>query len=47
MTPGGVIVFDDYNAVEGATRAADELCRELDGRLEKPPFYNVPSYIVV
>ena len=45
MVPGGLIVFDDYNAVEGATRAADELCQARDLQLRKLPFYNVPSFV--
>lgn len=45
MVPGGLIVFDDYNAVEGATRAADELCRARGVPLQKLPFYNVPSFV--
>ncbi len=45
MVPGGLIVFDDYNAVEGATRAADELCRALDRRLQKLSHYNVPAFL--
>ena len=47
MTPGGLIVFDDYNSVEGATRAADELCREHGLQPEKLPFYNVPAFVRV
>lgn len=47
MTPGGLIVFDDYNAVEGATRAADELCRTHGLQLRKLPFYNVPSFVKI
>lgn len=47
MTPGGLIVFDDYNAVEGATRAADELCRERGLKMKKLPFYNVPSFLEI
>lgn len=47
MTPGGLVVFDDYNAVEGATRAADELCRARGVSLQKIPFYNVPSFIEI
>lgn len=47
MTPGGMIVFDDYNAVEGATRAVDELCRAKGLQLEKLPFYNVPTFVRV
>lgn len=41
---GGLVVFDDYNSVEGATRAADELCKEHGLTLQKAPFYNVPAY---
>jgi len=47
MTPGGLIVFDDYNAVEGATRAADELCKSSALAIQKLPFYNVPSFVQV
>lgn len=47
MVSGGVIVFDDYNAVEGATRAADELCRKTNRHLEKLPFYTVPAFYKV
>jgi len=45
MTPGGLIVFDDYNAVEDATRAADELCRLEGLKLQKGTFYNVPAFV--
>jgi len=44
MSKNGLIVFDDYNAVEGATRAADEVSSELGYTLSKLPFYNVPSF---
>lgn len=47
MTPGGLIVFDDYNSVEGATRAADELCKSHNLQVLKLPFYNVPAFIKV
>lgn len=47
MIPGGLVVFDDYNAVEGATRAADELCRAQHAGLNKLPFYNVPSFVEI
>lgn len=45
MVPGGIVVFDDFNAVEGATRAAEELCAERDLAIQKLSFYNVPSYV--
>ncbi|MEI8362393.1 MAG: class I SAM-dependent methyltransferase [Betaproteobacteria bacterium] len=44
MIKGGIIVFDDYNSVEGATRAADELCKYTNQGLEKLPFYEVPAF---
>lgn len=47
MARGGLIVFDDYTSVEGATRAADELCARLDLRMAKLPFYTVPSFVTV
>ncbi|MCC6242664.1 MAG: class I SAM-dependent methyltransferase [Gemmatimonadaceae bacterium] len=47
MTPGGLIVFDDYNAVEGATRAADELVLEHGLTLQKSAYYNVPACVTI
>jgi hypothetical protein len=45
MVPSGIIVFDDYSAVEGATRVADELCRERGLTLHKLPYYTVPAFL--
>lgn len=48
MVRGGIVVFDDYTMVEGATRAADELCQRHGLRMEKlsncmiPAYFNVP-----
>ncbi|KWV90431.1 TylF/MycF/NovP-related O-methyltransferase [Erythrobacter sp. YT30] len=47
MVRGGLIVFDDYGVVEGATRAADEMCKALNTNLEKLPNYCVPSFLAV
>lgn len=47
MCKNGLVVFDDYNAVEGATRAADEISSHFDYPLSKLPFYNVPSFFQV
>ncbi|MGZ8216583.1 TylF/MycF/NovP-related O-methyltransferase [Methylomagnum sp.] len=47
MVPGGIVMFDDYNMVEGATRAADELARESGRPIEKLPFYEVPAFITM
>lgn len=46
LVKGGVVVIDDYNAVEGATRAADNFCRRKDITLRKLSLSRVPSYIV-
>lgn len=45
MVRGGLILFDDYGMVEGATRAADELARELGVTPQKLPHYQVPAFI--
>lgn len=47
MVRGGLVVFDDYGAVEGATRAAEEMCARHDLRLHKLGNYSVPSYAVI
>jgi len=47
MVKGGLIVVDDYNAVEGATRATDEFIAKENLSVEKLPFYNIPSFIRV
>jgi len=47
VVPGGLIVVDDYCAVEGATRAIDEACRERGWTVRKLPLNHAPSYIVV
>ncbi len=45
VVPGGVIMFDDYNAVSGETISADNFATLHKLRLEKLPFYNVPAFI--
>lgn len=47
LVPGGLIVFDDYTSVEGATRAADEFAKANGVKLEKLPYYSVPAFIRV
>jgi hypothetical protein len=43
---GGLLVLDDYTAVEGATRAVDAwLARHPSARIEKPPFAHVPAFL--
>lgn len=45
ITPGGLILFDDYGLVDGATRAADELVTRMRVPLEKTRFYAVPAFV--
>nr|WP_241214465.1 TylF/MycF/NovP-related O-methyltransferase [Vibrio alfacsensis] len=45
VVPGGLIVVDDYNAVEGATLAVDSFLSKKRLKLEKLPYYNVPAFI--
>ncbi|MBD8545141.1 TylF/MycF/NovP-related O-methyltransferase [Sphingomonas sp. CFBP 8760] len=47
MVPGGLIVFDDYGLVAGATRAAEELASRHKMRFEKMRHYTVPAFLRV
>ncbi|MBO9575497.1 MAG: class I SAM-dependent methyltransferase [Sphingobium sp.] len=44
MAGGGIVLFDDYGLVEGATRAADEVCARHGLRMEKRSDYVIPAY---
>ncbi len=45
VVPGGLIVFDDYNAVAGETISADDFSKKHGLKIEKLPFYNVPAFV--
>lgn len=45
MVPGGLLIFDDYNAVAGETIAVDEFLSKHDLQIEKLPFYHVPAFV--
>lgn len=47
MVRGGLVVFDDYGAVGGATEVADKFARDNGLTLQKLPFYSVPAFFVV
>jgi hypothetical protein len=47
MVPGGLVVFDDYGVVAGATAVADAFAASRGLKLEKLSFYSVPAFIVV
>ena len=48
MSSNGIILIDDYLAVEGATRATDEFLKSKKGlKIQKLTHHEVPLYIVV
>lgn len=47
MVPGGLVLFDDYGLVAGATRAAEEAAARHKLRFEKLPHYVIPAFLRV
>lgn len=45
IVPGGIIMFDDYNAVAGETISVDQFISKKRLKLEKLPFYNIPAFV--
>jgi hypothetical protein len=46
VVTGGIVVFDESNAVEGETLAVDEFLKVNKLKLTKNHFYNIPSYVI-
>jgi hypothetical protein len=46
VVPGGLIVFDDFGAVAGATEVAEQFAAERGLALEKLTYYAVPTFLV-
>ena len=48
MSPKGIILFDDYPTVKGASKAVDELLLDNKNlKIKKLSYYQQPSFIVV
>ena len=45
VVAGGIIMFDDYGAVAGETRAVDEFFSQRRVTIEKLPISHIPSFI--
>ncbi len=45
VVKGGIIIFDDYNAVAGATRAIDEFLADKPEKIQKLNCCYIPSFI--
>ena len=45
VVPGGIIVFDDYNAVAGESTSVDQFIGKHRLKLEKLPFYYLPTFV--
>ena len=47
MANGGIVAFDDYGLVEGATRAAEEAASRLGRAITKLPHYTIPAFFTM
>ena len=45
LVPGGIVLFDDYNVVSGATIAADQFAESKGLKIEKLKLSNSPAFI--
>ena len=46
IVKGGVLILDNYNDVEGETKAVDEYFKDKNLKICKFPFCETPSYII-
>jgi len=46
VVPGGLIVFDDFGAVAGASEVAEQFAAGHGLALQKLPYYAVPAFLV-
>ncbi|MGL5312908.1 MAG: TylF/MycF/NovP-related O-methyltransferase [Peptostreptococcaceae bacterium] len=46
VVTGGIIMFDDYGTVKGATDAIDEFFKDKNKKIEKLSLCYIPSYII-
>ena len=48
LSRNGILIIDDYNAVEGATSAIDNFLKDegISDQVKKTNFYSSPCYII-
>ena len=46
LSPGGILILDDYGVWEGETKAVDEAIAGTDYQLQRFPFARAPSFLV-
>lgn len=46
VVPGGLVVFDDFGAVAGASEVAEQFASRQGLKLQKLPYYAVPAFFV-
>lgn len=46
VSPGGVIILDDYGSFQGANKAIDPFLKKTGLRIRKLPFAGTPCYVI-
>ncbi len=46
ITPGGILMLDDYETIEGETIAVDKFFTGKELKINNPMFNNIPKYVI-